>query len=100
MRVPRFSLDHNIFSGNPLLLESTELENYIIYNLGNQDKSIQFLNKIDDLLNRKKIGNFKMSAQEVENFRKIEKEKGYIPHKIDINNLKMILQAKEVLVKI
>ena len=91
MKVPKFSLDHNIFSGNPLLLEGSDLENYIIYNLGNKDKSIQFLNKIDDLLNRKKIGNFKVSAQEMENwenFRKIEKTKGYIPPKIEINKLK------------
>ena len=91
IKVPKFSLDHNIFSGNPLLLEGSDLENYIIYNLGNKDKSIQFLNKIDDLLNRKKIGNFKVSAQEMENwenFRKIEKTKGYIPPKIEINKLK------------
>jgi hypothetical protein len=67
------------------------LENYIIYNLGNKDKSIQFLNKIDDLLNKKKTGNFMMSAQEMENlenFRKIEKTKGYIPPEIEINKLK------------
>ena len=67
------------------------MENYIIYNLGNKDKSIQFLNKIDDLVNRKKTGNFMMSAQEMENLenlRKIEKAKGYIPPKIEINKLK------------
>ena len=90
-KLPKFSIDHNIFSGNPLLLEGSDLENYIIYNLGNKDKSIQFLNKIDDLVNRKKTGNFMMSAQEMENLenlRKIEKAKGYIPPKIEINKLK------------
>jgi len=90
-KLPKFSIDHNIFSGNPLLLEGSDLENYIIYNLGNKDKSIQFLNKIDDLINRKKTGNFMMSAQEMENLenlRKIEKEKLYIPPKIEINKLK------------
>ena len=90
-KLPKFSIDHNIFSGNPLLLEGSDLENYIIYNLGNKDKSIQFLNKIDDLVNRKKTGNFMMSAQEMENLenlRKIEKEKLYIPPKIEINKLK------------
>ena len=91
MKVPKLSLDHNIFSGNPLLLEGSDLENYIIYNLGNKDKSIQFLNKVDDLIKRKKMGNFKVSAQEMENlesFRKIEKTKGYIPPIIEINKLK------------
>jgi hypothetical protein len=37
------------------------------------------------------MGNYKMSAQEMENlesFRKIEKTKGYIPPKIEINKLK------------
>ena len=90
-KLPKFSIDHNIFSGNPLLLEGSDLENYIIYNLGNKDKSIQFLNKIDDLVNRKKTGNCMMSAQEMENLenlRKIEKAKGYIPPKIEINKLK------------
>ena len=91
MKVPKLSLDHNIFSGNPLLLEGSDLENYIIYNLGNKDKSMQFLNKVDDLIKRKKMGNFKVSAQELENlesFRNIEKTKGYIPPIIEINKLK------------
>ena len=88
MKIPKFSLDHNIFSGNPLILEGSELEDYIIYNLGNKDKSIQFLNKIDDLVNRKKMGNFKVSTQEMENIRKNEKTKGYIPPSIEINKLK------------
>jgi len=91
MKVPNLSLDHNIFSGNPLILEGSELEDYIKYNLGKKDKSIKFLNKIDDLLNKKKMGSFIESPQEMENLeddRKNEKEKGYIPPKIEINKLK------------
>jgi len=91
MKVPNLSLDHNIFSCNPLILEGSELEDYIKYNLGKKDKSIKFLNKIDDLLNKKKMGSFIESPQEMENLeddRKNEKEKGYIPPKIEINKLK------------
>ncbi len=91
MKVPNLSLDHNIFSGNPLILEGSELEDYIKYNLRKKDKSIKFLNKIDDLLNKKKMGSFIESPQEMENLeddRKNEKEKGYIPPKIEINKLK------------
>ena len=96
MKIPNLSLDHNIFAGNPLILEGSELEDYIIYNLGNTDKSIKFLNKIDDLLNRKKMGNFNLSIQEMENFEKIinnEKSKGYIPPKIEINKLKKDIRS-------
>ena len=91
MKVPNLSLDHNIFSGNPLILEGSELEDYFIYNLGNKDKSVKFLNKIDDLITRKKMRNFKLSIQEMQNLEKIrnnEKSKGYISSEIEINNLK------------
>ena len=96
MKVPNLSLDHNIFSGNPLILEGSELEDYIIYNLGNKDKSIKFLNKIGDLLNKKKMGNFDMSPREMEkldDFRKNEKEKGYIPPKVEIKKLKKDIRS-------
>ena len=96
MKVPNLSLDHNIFSGNPLILEGSELEDYIIYNLGNKDKSMKFLKKIDDLLTKKKMGNFKISTQEMENLEKFknnEKSKGYIPPEIEITNLKKDIRS-------
>lgn len=91
MKVPNLSLEHNIFSGNPLILEGSELEDYIVYNLGNKDKSIKFLNKVDDLVSKKKMGNFIVSAQEMENLERIrnnEKSKGYLPPEVEISKLK------------
>ena len=96
MKVPNLSLDHNIFSGNPLILDGSELRDYIIYNLGNKSKSIKFLNKIDDLLTRKKMGNFKLNAQEMENLENIknnENSKGYLQPEIEIKKLKKDIRS-------
>ena len=96
MKVPNLSSDHNIFSGNPLILEGSELEEYFMYNLGNKDKAIKFLNKADDILYNKKKGNFIVNTQEMENLendRNKEKTKGYVPSEIEINKLKKDIRS-------
>ena len=91
MKIPNLSEEHNIFSGNPLILEGTQLEDYFIYNYGNKDKAIKYLNKIDAIIDKKKLGNFPINSQEMENLHKIEENempKGYVPPQIEIDRLK------------
>ena len=91
IKVPNLSNEHSIFAGNPLILGGSELEDYIIYNLGNRKKAMIFLKKVDDIVNRKKTGNSKLTPGEVEHLEKIlqqEKPKGYIPPEVLIPKLK------------
>ena len=91
MKIPNLSEEHNIFSGNPLILEGTQLKDYFIYNYRNKNKAINFLNKIEAIVEKKKVGNFPLNSQEIEHFEKIEqneKPKGYVPPEIEINKLK------------
>ena len=46
IKVPKISVDKNVFSANPLILGGSELEDYIVYNLGDRKKSNKFLKKI------------------------------------------------------
>ena len=81
IQIPNLSNEHSIFSGNPLILGGSELEDYFIYNLGNKKKAMIFLKKVDNIVNRKKTGNAKLSKEEREYLEKIieqEKPKGYI----------------------
>ena len=91
MKVPNLSEDHNLFSANPLILQGSELENFIVYNLGDKTKGVQFLNRLDEYLERKISGNTKMSIKEMERLEKLkreEKPKGYIPPEVEISMLK------------
>ena len=91
MKVPNLSEDHNLFNANPLILQGSELENFIVYNLGDKNKGVQFLNRLDEYLEKKISGNTKMSIIEMERLEKLKKEekpKGYIPPEIEITMLK------------
>ena len=82
IRVPKVSVDKNVFSANPLILGGSDLDHYFLYNLGDRKKSSQFLNKVDKLVSKKLAGNTKISEQEkkqLELLKKNEKPKGYIP---------------------
>ena len=96
--IPNLSKEHSIFTGNPLILSGSELKDYFYYNLGNKNKSINFLNKVDELVTRKKNGDEEMTKPEIEHLKKIikkEKPKGYISPKIMIPKLKKdILKSK------
>ena len=89
IKIPNLSKEHNIFKGNPLILEGDDLQDYITYNLGPKDKAIVFLNKVDHIVNRKKTGNI-MTHEEYERLEKLlkeEKPKGYIEPEILIPQL-------------
>lgn len=99
MKVPNLSEDHNLFSANPLILQGSELENYIVYNLGDKTKGVQFLNRLDEFLEKKLSGNNKMSIKEMERLEKIkreEKPKGYIPPELEISMLKNDINNSEI----
>ena len=90
IQIPNLSNEHSIFSGNPLILGGSELEDYFIYNLGNKKKAMVFLRKIDNIVNRKKTGN-ELTKGEREYLNKLiqqEKPKGYISPEILIPKLK------------
>ena len=90
MKVPNLSTEHNLFSPNPLILQGSELENYILYNYGDRTKGVKFLKKLDDYLEKKLRGINKMSVKEMERIEKIkreEKPKGYIPPDTEISML-------------
>ena len=91
MKIPKISSDKNIFKSNPLILSGVDLENYFLYNLGNKYKSGIFLNKVDDIVERKLRGNYVLSDEEkrrLEFLMENEKPKGYIPLDVLIPKLK------------
>ena len=98
IRVPKISVDKNVFSANPLILGGSDLEHYFLYNLGERKKSSVFLNKVDKIVRRKITGSYILSEDEkrkLELLKKNEKPKGYIPPKILIPKLiNEINQAK------
>ncbi len=89
IKVPKISIDKNVFSANPLILSGIDLEHYFLYSLGDKEKSSLFLNKIDKMTD-KKISGFNYSDQEMKEYEalvKNEKPKGYIPPNILIPQL-------------
>ena len=98
IKVPKINSDKSVFSGNPLILGGSELEDFIVYNLGDRKKSGIFLKKVENLVRRKEAGNYIMSDVERKKFDLIlknEKPKGYIEPNILIPKLKNdILSSK------
>ena len=91
IKIPEISKEKNIFKSNPLILNGSELEYYFLYNLGDKYKSSKFLNKVEDLVDRKLTGNFILSDEEakrLEFLQKNEKPKGFIPYEQLIPKLK------------
>ena len=91
IKIPKISVDKNVFSANPLILGGSDLEHYFLYNLGDKKKSNIFLRKVDEIVKRKLAGNYNLSNDEIkrlEHLKKIEKPKGYIVPSILIPKLK------------
>ena len=89
IKVPKVSVDKNIFSANPLILGGSDLERYFLYNLGERKNSSIFLNKVNNII-RKKITGSKLKDEDlkkIELLKKKEKPKGYIPPNILIPQL-------------
>ena len=91
IKIPKISVDKNVFSTNPLILGGSDLEHYFLYNLGDKKKSNIFLHKVDEIVKRKLTGNYNLPDDEIkrlEHLKKIEKPKGYIVPSILIPKLK------------
>ena len=91
IKPPKISSEKSVFSGNPLILGGSELEDFIVYNLGDRKKSGIFLKKVENLVRKKETGNFIMNDAErkkFEHLQKHEKPKGYVGPKILIPRLK------------
>ena len=105
IKIPKISVDKNVFSANPLILGGSDLEHYFLYNLGDKKKSNIFLHKVDEIVKRKLTGNPNLSNDEIkriEHLKKIEKPKGYVAPSIlipklqnDINQTKFTYENLE-----
>ena len=98
MKVPNLSDGHNLFSGNPLILQGAELEDFILYNFGEKSKSIKFLKKLDEYVEKKLEANYKKNInknEKLEQLKKKEKSKGHIPLEEEIQILKNDISNSE-----
>lgn len=102
MKVPNLSDDHNLFSGNPLILQGSELNDFIIYNFGERNKGIKFLKKMNKFVKNKINEDGELSVNETERLEKLKKEekpKGYIPPEKEIPILKNDISNSEQTLK-
>ena len=102
MKVPNLSDDHNLFSGNPLILQGSELNDFIIYNFGERNKGIKFLKKMNKFVKNKLNEDAELSVNETERLEKLKKEekpKGYIPPEKEIPKIKNDISNSEQTLK-
>ena len=82
IKVPKMNSDKSVFSGNPLILSGSELEDFIVYNLGDKKKGTEFLKRMEEIMEKKIKGNNMITAEETKKLQELEKpeyQKGYIP---------------------
>ena len=97
-KVPNLSDEHNLFSGSPLILQGTELKDYIVYYFGKRVKGIKYLKKLKAYVEKKIETNNKIDNNEkekLEELKKKKKPKGYIPPEEEINILKNDISNSE-----
>ena len=97
-KVPNLSDEHNLFSGSPLILQGTELKDYIVYYFGKRVKGIKYLKKLKAYVEKKIETNNKIDINEKEKLEELikkEKPKGYIPPEEEINILKNDISNSE-----
>ena len=97
-KVPNLSDEHNLFSGSPLILQGTELKDYIVYYFGKRVKGIKYLKKLKAYVEKKIETNNKIDNNEKEKLEELikkEKPKGYIPPEEEINILKNDISNSE-----
>ena len=90
--------EHNLFSGSPLILQGTELKDYIVYYFGKRVKGIKYLKKLKAYVEKKIETNNKIDNNEKEKLEELikkEKPKGYIPPEEEINILKNDISNSE-----
>ena len=96
--MPNLSDEHNLFSGSPLILQGTELKDYIVYYFGKRVKGIKYLKKLKAYVEKKIETNNKIDINEKEKLEELikkEKPKGYIPPEEEINILKNDISNSE-----
>ena len=89
IKVPKINSEKSVFSGNPLILSGSELEHFIVYNLGDRIKGTNFLRRLKDIIDIKEKGNM-ISIDEIKQINELERpeeKKGYIPPEILIPKL-------------
>ena len=97
-KVPNLSDEHNLFSGSPLILQGTELKDYIVYYFGKRVKGIKYLKKLKAYVEKKIETNNKIDINEKEKLEELikkEKPKGYIPPEEEIIILKNDISNSE-----
>ena len=90
IKVPKMNNDKSVFAGNPLILSGSELEEFIVYNLGDRKKGTHFLERMDEIMERKINGNSMLTSEEMKRLKELdrpENRKGYIPPDILISQL-------------
>ena len=96
IKVPKINTGKSVFSGNPLILSGSELEDFIVYNLGDRKKGTQFLERLEDIMEKKEKGIFTLSQSEMKNrMENPENMKGYIPPEILIPQLQNDIQTSK-----
>ena len=89
IRLP--DLSRNVFNSNPLILDNDHIKQFFIYNKHvDSKKFLDFLDRLKEILGRKILGNYKLSQEEkkhLEELKKQEKPKGYIPPEVLIPSL-------------
>lgn len=98
IRVPKIYTGKSVFSGNPLILSGSELENFVVYNLGDRKKGTRFLEKVEEIVTKKENGNYIGSSQK--NVKdNPEQLKGYIPPEILIPKLQDEIETSKNTIK-
>ena len=95
IKVPKIYTGKSVFSGNPLILSGSELEDFIVYNLGDRKKGTQFLERLEDLLEKKEHGIY-IPPEKKE---KPEDLKGYVPPELLIPQLQNEVQMSKDTIK-
>ena len=95
IKVPKIYTGKSVFSGNPLILSGSELEGFIVYNLGDRKKGTQFLERLEDLLEKKEHGIY-IPPEKKE---KPEDLKGYVPPELLIPQLQNEVQMSKDTIK-
>ena len=95
IKVPKIYTGKSVFSGNPLILSGSELEDFIVYNLGDRKKGTQFLERLEDLLEKKEHGIY-IPPEKKE---KPEYLKGYVPPELLIPQLQNEVQMSKDTIK-
>ena len=96
IKVPKINSYKSVFSGSPLILSGSELEDFIVYNLGDRDKGTKFLQRMEKIVDKKEKGNFIISQSEMKNnVEAPETIKGYVPPEILIPKLENEIQTSK-----